>query len=599
MQRSSAGGVASHRKRRDANPRPHSNTEPDLPSGSRTAWRRHVLTLLAFAVVFITLEVVSYTRESATWDEPVHVMDGYLSLARHDYRVDVEHPPLLRMWAALPLLGEPIAADTRAIDSTTGYTWALNDVFIAAHQFMYVDNDADRMLYRARFMTVLLGVALGVIVYAWGYALFGWATATTLLAVFTLEPNIASHSRLVTTDLGVTLGIFGAVYFCWRLSARSWSWLALTGLVAFTTLALLSKFSGLLLLPVLAVLATVARWRRSIDTSHVLIMIGAVAVAGFVGVWACYGFRYLPSSNPEWRYNFHIEPFATETMPVTTAVVRWIDDHRVLPNAYAEGLLLNQSRAQRRKAFLAGDFTETGWWYYFPVAFALKTPAALLLLFCAGSWLAVRRFPVAALHAIVPIVIFGGAAMTATINIGVRHILPIYPFVVLLAGAAVSVLISTGRRALAAAAVAAALIEPALVYPHTLAFFNVLAGGPSHGSEYLVDSNLDWGQDLKGLKAWMTTHAVSHINLAYFGFADPHYYGIDCTFLPGSPGWVGQEQLQLPRLPGYVAVSATLLRGVYAPTALDKEFFDRLAKLTPVDAVGHSIFIFRVERPWY
>ena len=210
-----------------------------------------------------------------------------------------------------------------------------------------------------------------------------------------------------------------------------------------------------------------------------------------------------------------------------------------------------------------------------------------------------RRFPVAALHAIVPIVIFGGAAMMATINIGVRHILPIYPFVVLLAGAAVSVLISTGRRALAAAAVAAALIEPALVYPHTLAFFNVLAGGPSHGSEYLVDSNLDWGQDLKGLKAWMTTHAVSHINLAYFGFADPHYYAIDCTFLPGSPGWVGKEQLQLPRLPGYVAVSATLLRGVYAPTALDKEFFDRLAKLTPVDSIGHSIFIYRVERPWY
>jgi hypothetical protein len=598
MQRTHIGGEASHRKRRPSISHPHSNPEPALPA-SRTPWHRHALTLLVFALTFITLEVVSYTRESATWDEPVHVMDGYLTLARRDYRVDVEHPPLLRMWAALPLLGESIAADTRAIDNTTGYTWALNDVFIAAHQFMYVDNDADRMLYRARFMTVLLGVVLGVLVYAWGHAIFGWATAAALLAVFTMEPNIASHSRLVTTDLGVTLGIFGAVYFFWRLAARSWSWRALVGLAAFTTLALLSKFSGLLLLPVLAVLVIVARWRRAIDTRQVLITIGAVGVAAFVGIWACYGFRYLPSSNPAWRYNFHIEPFATGTMPVTTAVVRWIDDHRVLPNAYAEGLLLNQSRSQRRNAFLLGGFTETGWWYYFPVAFALKTPVVVLLLFGAGTYLAARRVPVDALHALVPIAIFGGVAMTATINIGVRHILPIYPFVVLLAGAAVSALLSAGRRIVATIAVAAALIEPALIYPHTLAFFNVLAGGASHGSEYLVDSNLDWGQDLKGLKAWMNAHAVSHINLAYFGFADPRYYGIDCTFLPGSPGWVRKEQLQLPRLPGYVAVSATLLRGVYAPSALDREFFEPLAKLTPVDSIGHSIFIFRVERPWY
>ena len=123
MQRSGAEGPASDLRRADAHSR-DTNVEPALPAGDRTAWRRHALTLLAFALVFITLEVVSYTRESATWDEPVHVMDGYLSLARHDYRVDVEHPPLLRMWAALPLLGEPIAADTRAIDRTTGYTWA-------------------------------------------------------------------------------------------------------------------------------------------------------------------------------------------------------------------------------------------------------------------------------------------------------------------------------------------------------------------------------------------------------------------------------------------------------------------------------------------
>ena len=146
---------------------------------------------------------------------------------------------------------------------------------------------------------------------------------------------------------------------------------------------------------------------------------------------------------------------------------------------------------------------------------------------------------------------------------------------------------------------AAALLEPALVYPHTIAFFNVLAGGPAHGSEYLVDSNIDWGQDLKPLKQWMVDNNVPHINLAYFGFADPRYYGIDCTFLPGSPGWVPAELVRAPQLPGYVAVSATLLRGVYASTPAEREFYAGLARRTPIATIGYSIFVFKMDQRWW
>ena len=120
---------------------------------------------------------------------------------------------------------------------------------------------------------------------------------------------------------------------------------------------------------------------------------------------------------------------------------------------------------------------------------------------------------------------------------------------------------AAGAALLAASRWSSAASSSSTVYPHNLAFFNALVGGPANGSQYLVDSNLDWGQDLKPLKRWMTEHNVPHINLAYFGFADPRYYQIDCTFLPGSPPWVNPDLLSAPRLPGYVAVSATLLRG--------------------------------------
>src|SRR5262245_6939364 len=212
---------------------------------------RHVWTLAIFAVLFITLEVISYTRESATYDEPVHVTNGYFSLALGDYRVDPEHPPFLRMWSALPPLTlSEVKADPRAVDSVTPTEWAFGGLFDYAHRFMYVDNDADRLLYRGRLMVVLLGVVLGAVLYWWAFEWFGWMTAVVALALYTLEPNLASHARLVTTDFGVTCFIFAAVFFLWRTVER-WSLVNVAALAACTALAVISKFSGLILAPIL------------------------------------------------------------------------------------------------------------------------------------------------------------------------------------------------------------------------------------------------------------------------------------------------------------------------------------------------------------
>lgn len=588
------------RSRRSSRAPARHSSNAAAPPAPPASWRRHGVTLAAFAVLFVTLELVSYTRESATYDEPFHLTDGYFSLALRDHRVDPEHPPLLRMWAALPLLGlSSVRADQETVNAADPVEWAFSGLFLYAHQFMYEDNDADLMLYRARMMVVLLGLVLGGLIYWWAHDWFGWAGAAASLALYALEPNLLAHARLVTTDFGITCFIFGAVFFLWRTVTR-WHVGNVAALAAFVALAVTSKFSGLILAPILGVLFVIAVSTGRLSARRALTLVVLLGATSIAAIWAIYGFRYLPSESAQWQYAFHTDAYALERVPTLARVVGWVDDHRLLPNMYSQGFLLGQARAQLRHAFLAGSYSTAGWWYFFPVAIALKTPLTLLLVGALGAmgWLRrdLRRPGTA--FVVVPIVVYLGWSMTMAINIGVRHVLPIYPFVILVAGAALHRWLGDGRTYVVAAVIALCTLELGTAYPHTLAFFNVLAGGPSGGIAYLVDSNLDWGQDLKPLKAWMDEHHVEDINLAYFGHADPHYYGIRATFLPGAPGWSDPELRQPPRLPGYVAVSATFLQGVYAETEAQRQYYKGLLAHRPVAIIGHSIYVYRLDQKW-
>jgi hypothetical protein len=162
------------------------------------------------------------------------------------------------MWAALPLMAlNGINLDTAIIDETDPTAWAMEKLFVFSHQFMYVDNDADRLLYAARFMVVILGVLLGVLLFCWVNEWLGFRAAVVALAFYTIEPNIAAHSSLVTTDFGVTCFIFGAVYFLWRTCRRPGA-LNIAGLTVFFVLSIISKFSALVLGPIAVLLLAFA-----------------------------------------------------------------------------------------------------------------------------------------------------------------------------------------------------------------------------------------------------------------------------------------------------------------------------------------------------
>jgi hypothetical protein len=221
------------------------------------------------------------------------------------------------------------------------------------------------------------------------------------------------------------------------------------------------------------------------------------------------------------------------------------------------------------------------------------------LILCAVKW---KTFLANTIFVLAPLCIYGAVAISSDMNIGLRHILPIYPFIILLAAFCAGKLIQTKRGivvVLAGALCLFWLFEFARVYPHNLAFFNSFVGGPANGYKYLTDSNVDWGQDLKGLKRWMDTQGVKQINLVYFGIADPAYYGIQYTRLPGgSVHTLLQNPLAPPQLPGYVAISTTILDGVYL-TREGRAFYAPLADREPVANIGHSINIYWVGDRWW
>jgi hypothetical protein len=242
-----------------------------------------------------------------------------------------------------------------------------------------------------------------------------------------------------------------------------------------------------------------------------------------------------------------------------------------------------------------GEFSTTGWWYYFSIAFLIKTPVAAILLLIASVlylFVADKEDSGKAMYMILPALLVFIAVSLQKVNIGLRHVLPVYPFIFTLIGFVPNIRTRSLKAAKAVfyAACLWYLYAAISIYPHQLAYFNEFIGGPANGYKYLVDSNLDWGQDLPGLKKYMDEKGIERIKLAYFGFSDPGYYGIEYEYLPSYQILEPQNVKEAVPVEGWLAISATMLQGLYLP---DPGTYASLREARPVDTIGHSIFIYR------
>ena len=521
---------------------------------------RRLLVLLLLALTFARL-CDAAARLSATVDEGFHITSGYEYLRTGRLRLFDEHVPLVKAWAAWPLLLVP---DLPPPETAPGYD--AGDLIRVAQGTVLAYRPLDRVIVAPRLPIAMLTVLLAATVYRLAADEFGPSGGLLSLALLTLDPNILAHGGLATTDLGATALIFWAMLaaarYLRRPTRRRW-WLAawLLGL------AQLAKLTALLLLPLLGLLFVVdglvggASLRR-----RLLSYAGLVAVAALL-VWAGYRFELRPVAGlpVDWP------------LPAASHIERW--------------LRLRDNLAYGRESFLLGQNRMHGWWLYFPVAFALKTPLPTLALIAAtlAALARGRRRPLTTELALwlFPLV-YGAASLTSSINIGYRHLLPLLPFLYVAAGR----LATPGRRRLILPLLLLWLgLEGALIHPHYLAYFNLLAGGPDRGYRFLADSNTDWGQTLKELAAYQRERGLGTVALSQFTFLDPAAYGVDYVPLAPMTGAPPVLPRRFDPAPGLYAISATTLDGVPLPLPSTYDWFRHRE---PQARIGHVMFIYDV-----
>ncbi len=561
--------------------------------------------IVSFGLV-ITQTVLSLRYKSSTFDEATRFPAGYSYLLKGDYRLNPEHPPFIKLLVGIPLLFLDIRMPPEI------KPWHPASQFLYSHQFLYEYNDAETLLLAGRLSVLPLSLLLGTFVFLWAKELFGRSGSLFALFLYSFAPNILAHGGLVNTDLGITCFMFLTIYGFYQLLNRvSPLRLLLTGF-AFG-LALVTKFSSLWIIPILLLLglsAVVSRPSITIQSFRghlvkitgrgrslmlVLVVLIAIGLIGYLTIWGSYRFRYEASATSKQSFHGFWDQSLPE-QPLIKQVFLRARESRALPEAYLFGLS-RVIKGTTRDAFLMGEVSK-GWWYYFLVTFVVKTPLPLLLLLALALSLLPklwRENRVGVLFLIVPVLIYFGIASASRLNIGHRHLLPIYPFLFVLAAAVIpwfqkqKVLI----KGFLAALVVWYVVSSVSIFPHYLAYFNELVGGPENGYKYLVDSNLDWGQDLKGLKRYMDEHGIKRVWLSYFGTASPDYYGIAYNYLPSyiifNPR---RESVPTP----FVAISATNLQGIYLPAlGLDPDTFAAFREKKPLAKIGYSIFIYHLN----
>ncbi|MBI3185586.1 MAG: glycosyltransferase family 39 protein [Myxococcales bacterium] len=539
----------------------------------------HGFVVVLLLAAFAASGTWSLGQESATYDETAHLPAGLSYLERWDFRLNPEHPPLAKLWAALPVYALGMRGDYDS-PAWRGRARALGRPRTAADQWLYgfellngkvsaaERRDPFAMLVPARLAMLLLGVFLGLLVYAWARALFGVPGSLVSLFLYSLCPTMLAHTRLVTTDLAAALGMVAALFAFRQFLVRPGAlWLALCGLAAGA--ALLAKFSALLLGPML--LAGGLAWALSSGSAGVrprrraaVLALGWVATAlvAFAVLWAGYGFRRQASSDPAYELDWK----ALEKIPGgLSPAVRVAREAGLLPEAYLYGMAFVASTG-RRAAFLDGEVSEVGWWSYFPEAFALKSPPALLLLlaWALSSLVRDRRRSFDLWYLLGPAALYFAFSVATRFNIGHRHLAPLYPLLFVLCGR-VAELARARRFAYPAVALLLSAYAGsfAAATPRYLSYFNSFAGGSANGWRHLCDSNVDWGQDLPRLKQWMEDNGIPEVYLAYFGTADPRAHGVRYQKVAMVPDLRPEEPQRRPRSGDVLAVSVNLLQGLY------------------------------------
>ena len=511
-----------------------------------------ITAIVLLAIIFL-LPFLSAMNFSPASDEITHLPSGYSYWKTRTTELNPQHPPLIKLLASFPLLFMDLKFNSKDSD----LAGPLKDEWQFGKKLLF-SNDTDKLLLWGRLPIMLISVLLGFYLFKWASDLFSPKAGAMALFIYAFMPVILANAQFVTMDLGVTAFSFITIYYLWKFSRLGKKkYLVYCGL--FLGLALGSKFSAVLLLPIIAFLIAVYLIGQtgSVDSKidRLVKLFLAVLAISFGVVYLSY------------------------FMPTDISIYL-----RGMKSVYADW-------DPKYPFYLNGEFQAGGWRYYFLEALLIKTPIPALAIF-AASFIMFRRYGISfrdKLFIFIPLLVFLGVTSAKAGNIGIRYVLPVYPLLILYAGGLVDIIKVNWRRVslktVSIASLAVWYVVSAIyIYPDYLAYFNEFVGEPRNGYKYLDDSNIEWGHDLKRLADYQKYHPDTKVIYSW-EYLNPEYYQIK-NILP-------KEERSLLNPAGRYAVNTHfLVRLKELSHSLNNKELDWLSLYKPVDRVGYSFLVY-------
>lgn len=565
-----------------------------IPISNRKGIIREIIPVLLLLSIYSLLVISSTFRKAPVFDEPFHITGGYNYLKNGDLKMCSEGGFLTEALLALPIITQKLKFPYEGDNFFSGA-----DEWETSRDFLFRSgNNADSIILHSRTMVLMMSLLLGITVYLISRNIFGPTGALISLFLFTFSPDLLAFGGLATTDMTSSFVFIVTVWAIWKLVNKI---TPATVFFSSFTLGLLfvTKHSAFMIIPFYLIMIIIRLFSRkplqvnwfgriftlNTQKSQISAIIGAGVVNAIIiiiFIWAACGFRYSmlkdDSGLARSSLNLVTESYLKQS-GAFGSLLSIAGSYKILPEAYLYGVAFFIKYGKSRYSFLDGEFSTEGWWYFFPFTFLYKTPIPLILLLIIPLFLLAKNrgnvnnplkfMKNERIYQLVPfiifIIIYMLFAMTSKTNIGNRHLLVVYLSLFIIAGS-LSILLAEGRKitkVLVLSLFAWLIAETLTAWPNYISYFSQIAGGSKNGYKHLVDSSLDWGQDLKELKSWLEKNNPQDKNvyLSFFGNSDVEYYGLKTKMLPSYRSQKSDEIFELKG--GIYCISATLFQFLY------------------------------------